>query len=206
MRRVPTQLPISVQWKNGTGVIHRTRGVTRDLSQRGVYCHIEDAMPADQPFEFVVVFPVEMTAANAVALHCRAKAVRLDQHDRRIGVAAVIESRKSVPLESQDLEGERRVRNRVRPASVMSVDFPEVRSQIRDLSPTGAFIADERPFPVGRKLQMRFRLDTTSPTLEIKAVVRRVDPQIGMAVEFTELSEEAANLLAQYASRNVYSN
>jgi PilZ domain len=199
---VPTQLPISVQWKNGNGMIRRTRGVTRNLSQRGVYCHIEDAIPPEQEFDFVVVFPVEMTAATAIALHCRAKAVRLDTQDRRVGVAAVIESRTPVTLTAQDLENERRVRNRVRPASLMPVEFPEIRSQIRDLSPTGAFIADERPFPLGRKLSMRFRLDGQGPTLEVQAIVRRVDPQIGMAVEFTELSEEAATLLAQYASTN----
>jgi PilZ domain len=195
-------LPISVQWNNGSGVIHRTRGVTRDLSQRGVYCHVEDAIPADQEFDFVVVFPVEMTAATAIALHCRARAVRLDSDNRRVGVAAVIESRTSVSLRAEDLEIERRVRNRVRPASIIPVDFPEVRSQIRDLSPTGAFIADERPFPLGRKLNMRFRLENRGPVLEVMAIVRRVDPQIGMAVEFTELSEEAAALLAEYSSNN----
>jgi PilZ domain len=199
---VPTQLPISVQWKNGNGMIKRTRGVTRDLSQRGVYCHVEDTIPPEQEFDFVVVFPVEMTAATAIALHCHAKAVRLDNHDRRVGVAAVIESRTPVALSAQDLETERRVRNRVRPAQVMPVEFPEIRSQIRDLSPTGAFIADERPFPLGRRLSMRFRLDGHGPELEVQAIVRRVDPQIGMAVEFTELSEEAAAMLAEYASNN----
>jgi PilZ domain-containing protein len=203
---VPTQLPITLQWKNGNGMIHRTRGVTRDLSKRGVYCHVEDTMPPDQEFDFVVVFPVEMTAATAIALHCRAKAVRLDTKDRRVGVAAVIEARMPVSLSAQDLESERRVRNRVRPASAMPVEFPEVRSQIRDLSPTGAFIADERPFPLGRKLNMRFRLDGHGPVIEVQAIVRRVDPQIGMAVEFTELSEEAAALLVQYAATNNQSN
>ncbi len=203
---MPTQLPITLQWKNGNGMIHRTRGVTRDLSQRGVYCHLEDAIPPDQQFDFVVVFPVEMTAATAIALHCRAKAVRLDTKDRRVGVAAVIEARTPVSLSAQDLESERRVRNRVRPACAMPVEFPEVRSQIRDLSPTGAFIADERPFPLGRKLNMRFRLDGRGPVIEVQAIVRRVDPQIGMAVEFTELSEEAAALLVQYAATNNQSN
>ncbi len=202
MRRVPAQLPISLQWKNGNGMIHRTRGVTRDLSKRGVYFHIEDQIPPGQDFDFVVVFPMEMTATLAVAMHCRAKAVRLDTQGRRVGVAAMIESRTTENLGDQSLESERRVRNRVRPPSIMQVDFPEVRSQIRDLSPTGAFIADERPFPVGRKLAMRFRLDGRGPMIEVQAVVRRVDPQIGMAVEFTELSEEAAALLAIYAANN----
>ncbi len=195
-------MPISVQWKNGNGMIHRTRGVTRDLSQRGIYCQIEDPIPPDQQFDFVVVFPVEMTATLPVAMHCRAKAVRLDTHGRRVGVAAVIESRKTENLGDQSLESERRVRNRVRPVAVTPVEFPEVRSQIRDVSPTGAFIADERPFPVGRKLNMRFRLDGRGPVLEVQAVVRRVDPQIGMAVEFTELSEEAAAILTEYAASN----
>jgi PilZ domain len=183
-------------------MIKRTRGMTRDLSQRGVYCHVEDPVPPDQALEFDVVIPVEMTAGPAMALHCRAKVVRVDSQERRYGVAAAIEVRKPVTLGSQSLEPQRRVQPRIRPAKVTPVEFPSMRSEIRDLSPTGAFIADERPFPLGRKLSLRFRLDGNGPTIAVQAVVRRVDPQIGMAVEFTELSEETYRLLNEYAAQN----
>jgi PilZ domain len=183
-------------------MIKRTRGLTRDLSQRGVYCHVEDPIPLDQSLEFDVFIPVEMTAGSAMALHCRARIVRVDTKDRRYGIGASIESRKPVTLGGQSLDPQRRIRRRVRPTKLTPVEFPSVSSEIRDLSPTGAFIADERPFPLGRKLDLRFRLDGTGPSIAVQAVVRRVDPQIGMAVEFTELSEETYHLLNEYAAQN----
>lgn len=207
MRRVPTRLQVSLQWKNGNGTIKRTRGVTRDFSQRGVYCYTEDPIPTQHPVEFDVVFPVEMTASTPLALHCRATTVRADSKDRRFGIAASIESRQPIALASEPgTESERRIQRRIRPDSVIPVEFPSVSSQIRDLSPTGAFIADERPFPLGRKMNLRFRLDQSGPTIEVHAVVRRVDPQIGMAVEFIELTEEADALLNEYAGGQESSN
>lgn len=202
IRRVPARLPVSLQWKNGSGTIRRTRGLTRDLSQRGVYCYIEDPIPSQLPVEFDVIFPSEMTASAPLALHCRAVTVRADTQGRRFGIAAAIQSRQPIPLGEQGLEAERRIQRRIRPVSVMPVEFPSVSSQIRDLSPTGAFIADERPFPLGRKLNLRFRLDHSGPAIEVQAVVRRSDPQIGMAVEFTELSEESAAQLNEYAAQH----
>jgi PilZ domain len=193
---------MSLQWTNGNGIIKRTRGVTRDLSQRGVYCHVEDPIPVNQTLEFDVVIPVEMTAGTAMALHCRAKIVRVDTKERRVGIAASIESRKPITLNGQSLDPQRRLQRRIRPSKLTPVEFPSITSEIRDLSPTGAFIADERPFPLGRKLDLRFRLDGTGPTIAVQAVVRRVDPQIGMAVEFTELSQETYQILNEYAAQN----
>lgn len=137
-----------------------------------------------------------------MALHCRAKIIRVDTKERRNGIAASIEARKPITLGNLSLEPQRRVQPRVRPAQVTPVEFPSTCSEIRDISPTGAFIADERPFPLGRKLQLRFRLDGTGPYVNVQAVVRRVDPQIGMAVEFTELSEETYRVLCEYAAQN----
>lgn len=206
IRRVPTRLPVTLQWKNSRGALRRTRGVTRDLSQRGVYCFTEEPIPSRQAVEFDVIFPVEMTAGSPVALHCRAMTVRADSQERRYGVAASIESRRPIPLGDHGLEAERRVQRRVRPPAEIPVEYPDLRSQIRDISPTGAFIADERPFPLGRKLTLRFRLDASLPPIEVQAVVRRADPQIGMAVEFIELSEDAAEQLNRYAGAQTLVN
>jgi hypothetical protein len=199
-RRVPARLPIALQWKNGNGTIRRTRGFTRDLSQHGIYCFVEEPIPLKQPVEFDLIFPVQMTASAPLALHCKGTTVRADTKERRIGVAATIESRASVPLSPQDGDSERRTQRRVRPPAFVPVEYMSVSSQIRDVSPTGAFIADERPFPLGRKLTLRFNLNGSSTPIEVHAIVRRVDPQVGMAVEFTELSEEAASQLSQYAA------
>ena len=206
IKRVGSRLSVSLQWKNGRGTIRRTRGITRDLSQRGVYCYVEDPIPPNQPVEIDLIFPVEMTAGSPMALRCRGKTVRADAHERRFGIAAAIQTRQSIPLGDHGLEAERRIQRRIRPVSIIPVEYPSLSAQVRDISPTGAFIADERPLPLGRKLDLRFRLDHSAPLIEVHAIVRRVDPQMGMAVEFTELSEEAAALLDQYAVQHNLQN
>jgi len=202
LKRVDTHLPISLQWKNGKGLIRRTRGVTRDLSRKGLFCYVEDPIPDRQAIELDVVFPTEMTASTPLALHCRAVTVRSEAKERRFGVAASIEDRQQIDLGSDGLEPERRVQSRVKPSCVVAVEYPGLTAQIRDISPTGAFIADERPLPLGRRMDLRFRLDDSGPTIEVHAVVRRVDAQIGMAVEFIQLTEEAAARLVKYAGHN----
>jgi len=202
LKRVETRLPVSLEWKNGKGMIRRTRGVTRDVSRKGLFCYLEDPVPNRQPIELDLVFPTEMTASTPLALHCRAVTVRSETGERRFGVAARIEDRRQIDLGSDGLEPERRVQSRVKPRCVVAVEYPGLAAQIRDISPTGAFIADERPLPLGRRLELHFRLDNSGPVIEVHAVVRRVDAQIGMAVEFIQLTEEAAARLVEYASHN----
>ena len=191
-KRMGVRLPIALEWRGGHGTIRRTRGITRDISRRGMYCFVEEPIPDGQPIDFDVVFPGELTATHPLALHCRATAVRTEVQERRFGLAAAIQAREPIELGDPAPDGGRRVRRRIKPDIVVCVEFPGLRAIIRDVSTTGAFIEDERPLPVGRGVDLQVRFDKSLPPVEVRAVVRRVEPQVGMAVEFTSLSEEAA--------------
>ncbi len=196
-KRSGVRVPIALEWRPEQGIIRRTRGVTRDFSRRGLFCYVEEPIPEGQAIEFDVVFPVEMTAAAPIALHGRGLTRRTDARERRIGLAASIETHEPVALGDLGPDPERRVRQRVRPDCTVSVEYPGLRPEIRDLSTTGAFITDERPLPVGRTLDLKLQPDGSDSTIEVRAVVRRIEPQVGMAVEFTTLTEQAATLLQQ---------
>lgn len=193
-KRLQVAVPIVIEWRAGSA-IRRARGVTRDVSREGVYCFLEEPVPAGQAVEFDLVFPGELTAAEPLALHCRGTAVRSEVQNRRFALAASIESHE--PLRSAELgiESERRVQPRVKPKAAMVVEYPGLRALIRDLSPTGAFIEDERPLPVGRTIELRLCGDAIEPAIQVRAIVRRVEPQVGMGVEFITLSEEARSRL-----------
>jgi hypothetical protein len=196
------RVPILLEWTPGRGIIRRLRGLTSDISPLGVYCYIEEPVPEGRPIEFDIIFPAEITATAPLAIHCRGTALRTQKEGRLFGLAASIEARETRDFSGQGLEHERRIRLRIKPGPSLSVEYPGLRSEIRDLSETGAFIADERPLPVGRHLDLRLRVDESGPSLQVRAVVRRVEPQVGMAVEFTSLSEESAVSLRQMVAEN----
>ncbi len=196
-KRLGVGVPIVIEWRTEGGAIRRTRGLTRDISQRGLYCFLESPVPSGLPVEFDVVFPTELTAAAPLALHCQGKALRSDVQDRRFGLAASIEAHQPLETAPAGLQPERRIRQRVRPGSALLVEYPGLRALIRDLSTTGAFIEDERPLPVGRLLDLHLCGDGIDPPIELRAIVRRVEPHIGMAVEFVAMTEDAENRLQQ---------
>ncbi len=197
-KRMEVGLPILLEWSPGRGIIQRLRGFTTDISLFGVYCYVQEPIPEGRPIEFDVVFPAELTSTAPLVLHCRGTALRSEQEGRLFGLAASIESRETRELREQRLESEQRLHRRIKPDHSISVECPGLRAVIRDLSETGAFIADERPLPVGRQLDLRFPVDGGSGLpIQVRAVVRRVEPHVGMAVEFTSLSQEAAAGLRQ---------
>jgi len=196
-KRLGVGVPIVIEWRAEGGAIRRTRGVTRDISQQGLYCFLETPVPSGLPVEFDVVFPTELTAAQPLALHCQGKALRSDVQDRRFGLAASIEAHQPLQTAPVGLQPERRIRQRIRPASALLVEYPGLRALIRDLSTTGAFIEDERPLPVGRMLDLHLCGDGIEPAIEVRAVVRRVEPHMGMAVEFVAMTQDAEIRLRQ---------
>ncbi|MFQ5926518.1 MAG: PilZ domain-containing protein [Terriglobia bacterium] len=204
-RRVGLNIPILLEWRADGGHIRRARGVTRDISRRGVYCFLEEPLPNGQCVEFDIVFPGELTAAEPLALHCRGTAVRSEVQERRFGLAASIEVHEPLRAAAPGAETERRVRPRIKPESALVVEYPGLQTLIRDISTTGAFIEDERPLPVGRVIDLGLRRTSSHPPIELRAVVRRVEPQVGMAVEFIALSEEAeAQLREIVAEKNLH--
>lgn len=205
-KRMGVRLPVALEWNGGDGMIRRTRGITRDISRNGMYCFVEEPIPDGQVVEFDLVFPVEYTATTPLAMHGQGTAVRTDATERRFGLAATIESRHATQLAQEGSEAERRIWTRVKPPVPMAVAYPGLHAEIRDLSTTGAFIADERPLPVGRTFDLRLQTGRNEPSIEVQAVVRRVEPQVGMAVEFTCLSEEAAARIRQMVQQGKVGN
>lgn len=198
--RLAAPTSIAMLWRCPTGrmqVLH-ARGTIRDISPTGVYFYGDQFLPQGAPVEFDLAFPSEMTAAEPVRLHGKGTFVRNERVDRRFGTAIRIHSHSLTPIRRDELPSpaaERRAQARVQPPALLFADYPGLESVVRDLSPSGAFIEDERPLPVGRVFTLHLRGSPLSQALELRAIVRRVEPHVGMAVEFLSMSEEALKSL-----------
>jgi len=85
------------------------------------------------------------------------------------------------------VEHERRGQPRVKPKKPVFVEYPDYRPCIRDISLSGAFIEDQRPIARGRVLKLDIVI-SKEPPIKAKAMVRRVEPEVGMGGEFIEMS------------------
>jgi len=68
------------------------------------------------------------------------------------------------------------------------VELLDFRPRLRDLSEGGVFIEDPRPLPAGRMLRLLIRLDGHSRAIPVWGMVRRVEKEKGMGIEFIEIS------------------
>jgi PilZ domain len=152
--------------------------------------------------DFDVVFPREMTATDPMKLWCGGSVRRSEVQARRFGLVASIETHKIMDASEENPDSERRSQLRVVALEAIVAEYPGLRSVIRDLSPTGAFIEDNRPFPVGHVIDLRLCGDCLTEQLEVKAIVRRVEPQIGMAVEFVALSDATRATLLEFVEKS----
>lgn len=200
--RVPAVLPICFEWHSVENEIRHTRGTTRDVSRFGVYCYLENPLPPSLHVEFEMVFPRELTATEAMKLWCGGSVLRSEIQDRRFGLVASIDTHKFMDAGEDASDSDRRSHWRVVPPEAIVAEYPGLRSVIRDLSPTGAFIEDNRPFPVGHLIDLRLRGDSLAMPILVKAIVRRVEPQIGMAVEFVALSEPTREILLDFIKKS----
>ncbi len=206
MPRVFTALPISLEWDTEEDQIRRARGTTRDVSRRGIYSYVEHPLTPALDVRFEVVFPGELTAADPLKLWCSGRILRSEILARRFGVAASIEQYKVLETLEPVSELDRRQDLRIIPPEAIVAEYPGIRSVIRDLSPTGAFVEEDRPFPVGRLIDMRLRGEGLETDIEVKAIVRRVESQIGMAVEFIALSKETREHLLKFVEKHCAPN
>ncbi len=197
-KRIATVLPICFEWHYNDAELRRARGTTRDISHHSVYCFVERGLPPGLPVEFEVVFPGEVTASEPLNLRCAGRILRCEALGRRFGVTASIDRFEVIEGGDAPAESDRRAHQRVIPPEAIVAEYPGFRSVVRDLSPTGAFVEDDRPFPVGKVIDLRLRGETFEAPIEVKAIVRRVEPQIGMALEFVALSRDAHNRLKRF--------
>lgn len=90
---------------------------------------------------------------------------------------------------------ERRAHVRTHPRREFLVDYPHFQPRLRNISLSGAFIEDIRPFAPGRLIRLRLVPRGAEPIV-IQAMVRRVE-QGGMGVEFLSMSETDNRRLRQ---------
>jgi len=194
--RLVVSHPISFEWLTKDGELHRARGTTRDIALGGVYCQVERPLANGQIVEFDVVLPGELAEGQPVRLHCRGKVLRSERTEQGFGVAVTIETSEAVePLARTADAARQRLYTRIIPPSVVIAEYPGMRSVVRDLSLVGAFIEDERPLPVARVFDLHLSGEKLYEEIALRAIVRRVEPHVGMAVEFVAMTPEAKERL-----------
>lgn len=211
--RLDAAHPIILEWQARGGELHRARGTTRDIALGGVYCYMERALAAGAPVEFDMVVPGALVGGSPRKLRCRGRVLRSEPAEEPesgepesgahgYGVAVTIETSEVVEVLEPTVDAERhRIYARIVPATPIQAEYPGMRSGVRDLSLAGAFIEDERPLPVGRLFKLRLSSAHFSAEIEVDAVVRRVEPHVGMAVEFVALTAEAKKCLQAIVER-----
>ncbi|MBI4443994.1 MAG: PilZ domain-containing protein [Acidobacteria bacterium] len=71
----------------------------------------------------------------------------------------------------------------------------ELPVRLPDLSVKGMFINTGRYFPVGAVLKVRFRLSRLDRVIQARGEVRYCLPDVGIGVEFLDLTSEAARAI-----------
>jgi hypothetical protein len=73
---------------------------------------------------------------------------------------------------------------------------------IRDLSLGGVFVEDREHTPAtGTEVDLEFHLD--DEIIALRGTVRRVEPQVGFAVQFHELTAETKDRLEKYFRKHL---
>jgi len=86
-------------------------------------------------------------------------------------------------------------RDFVRIGSVLEIEFwhdaepTPTRARLEDLGEGGAFVDTSNPIPEGQEIQFRLHLPQEEKAVIGKAVVRWLQPTVGMGIEFLGLSE-----------------
>ena len=191
--RVPAAIPIRFEWLTVGGELLRARGVMRDLSDRGVYCYIEHPLTVGLQVGFDILNPAELTGREPVMFRCRGRVLRCERLRNRFGVAVSIQSHQAVDTTKLY----RRAYDRIFPPSPVVATYAGLHSVVRGLSRVGAFIEDHHPLPVGYKIELRLQAQEWSGEIIVQVIVRRVEPDTGMGVEFVALTGDADRQLRE---------
>jgi len=195
-QRVRTLSPIRFEWLTSSGELLRARGMTRDISGIGVYSYCEYPLSVGLEVSFDLLFPAELAGREPVMFHCRGRVLRSEQFQTRFGVALSITSHHLIDT----AQFYRRSRKRVVPTSPVIAHYAGSQAAVRDLSVIGAFIEDHHPLPLERKIQLRMQLEGSRADIDVEeAIVRRVEPDIGMGVEFVILAVDSRRQLQELA-------
>jgi len=88
-RRFSLSLPMALHAASGRKPEIATE--TRDVSARGVYFLLDYRLEEGTCFEFTLTLPPELTLTESIQVRCRARVLRVQAEDHRVGVAAIIE-------------------------------------------------------------------------------------------------------------------
>jgi|SRR3954471_1407746 hypothetical protein len=93
--RISVRTPVTI--KTGNGAPPRT-GLTRDLSQNGVFFYSDSEIAEGTQLEMVLILPKELTAGERKWVCCQASIVRVQQGDgKSVGLAASIDRMEVLP-------------------------------------------------------------------------------------------------------------
>ena len=202
--RLAASLPIMVEWQTQTGMTCRARGTTQNIALGGVYCYLEQPLATGVWGRFHMALPGELTGGDPVNLRCTGRVLRCESLSRHFGIAMSIEGRQAIANQLPANGPNRRAYVRIPARTRIPVVCPELRTLIRDLSLASAYVKDDRPFPVGRAVDLHLGDDGALPRIPVMAVVRRTESPIGMAVEFVAVSKEANHHLQKFLERCSY--
>jgi hypothetical protein len=88
-QRFDFQLPVGIRLP-GTGQVGN--GFTQDLSGRGAFFYTDLAVKEGEEMELTLVMPYEITLTENMRVRCRAKVTRVQQIERKFGVAVHLEA------------------------------------------------------------------------------------------------------------------
>ena len=94
-RRLPVQVPVKVK----AGKELACAGLTRDLSEGGIFLYTDSQISEGSELEMVLILPPEITKGEKQWVCCRASVVRVEDRSEggSFGVAATIRSMEMLP-------------------------------------------------------------------------------------------------------------
>ena len=89
-RRFSLRLPVAVRVSSSE---RELEAQTKDVSARGIYFFLGEAIEEGVPLEFLLTLPPEITLSESIRVRCRGRALRVEPHaaGEKTGVAAIID-------------------------------------------------------------------------------------------------------------------
>ncbi len=70
----------------------------------------------------------------------------------------------------------------------------------KDISSSGIYLYEERPFQRGQSIELKLRL-ANGREFRVRGMVRRVDPGVGMGIEFINLTAHDRKMLRDFVEQ-----
>ena len=80
---------------------------------------------------------------------------------------------------------------------IIQIEFVAPSTKVRDLSVSGLYLVDPRTFQRGQPVELRLKIGEGEP-MRIRGMVRRVDPGLGMAIEFIQVDAAARRRIKEF--------